>query len=316
MKRYGWKQSICQGLCCVIAGLCMALGASISGQAAYETGHTNYRASMGTVAESEKALQITMLNVEKADAILLQYQGHAMLIDTGLEETQDRLLKLLRDKNVTVLDAVLLSHPHTDHMGGLKAVLDEVPVRQVYDNGQMSKNTYYENYRQQVALRNIPRRVLRKGDDISWGNDINIHVLSPAKLFTAKDLPNASATGICNNNSIVCRVTYGTFSMLFTGDAQKTAERQLLKEPAGLSANVLKIGHHGSKTSTLPEFVEAVHPDCAVISCSRYRPVPESKQYALSTLEARHIPVYQTSQQGTITIRSDGTTYEIQTEHS
>ena len=305
---------IYQKACGCLLGLCMTLGV-MTGLAQDDTATHSSRAVLGTVADADAALQITMLNVEKADAILLQYQGHAMLIDTGLAETQDRVLQALQDRKITALDAVLISHPHTDHLGGFQAVCEALPIRQVYDNGQVSKKDFYSQYRQQVTARHIPRRVLRKGDVISLGTDVQIHVLAPQTLFTAQTLPRASLTGIFNNNSLVCRVTYGDFSMLCMGDAQKDEERQLLQTPAELSANVLKVGHHGSKTSTLPEFVKAVHPDCAVISCSPYRPVPESKQYALETLQNQGVAIYQTAQHGTITIRSDGKRYDIQTAY-
>lgn len=313
MNVFRWRH-ICQKVGCCLLGLCMAVG-MMTGLAQDETARGQTRAVLGTVTEPEKALQITVLNVEKADAILLQYQGHAMLIDTGLAETQDRVLQALQKRQVTALDAVLISHPHTDHLGGFQAVCDAVPIGQVYDNGQVSKKEFYTQYRQQVTARHIPRRVLRKGDVISLGTDVQIHVLAPETMFTAKTLPRASLTGIFNNNSLVCRVTYHNFSMLFMGDAQKDEERQLLQTPAVLSANVLKVGHHGSKTSTLPEFVKAVHPDCAVISCSRYRPVPESKQYVLETLQKQGTAIYQTAQHGTITIRSDGKHYDIQAKY-
>lgn len=302
-------------ICRCILSLCIIL-AVIAAGVINAAAKMHPRAVMGTVNESSKMLRITMLNVEKADAILLQYQDHVMLIDTGLEETQERLLKALQERHVTALDAVLLSHPHTDHMGGFKALCQNIPIKQVYDNGQISKKDFYTNYRQQIAVKHIPRRILRKGDRISLGNDVQIHVLSPETMFTVKTLPKASLNGIFNNNSIICRVTYGDFSMLFTGDAQKDAERQLLKTSSDdLSANVLKVGHHGSKTSTLPEFVQAVYSECAVISCSPYRPVPESKQYALATLKRQGTTIYQTAQHGTITIRSDGKKYDIHTAY-
>ena len=313
MNVFRWHP-ICQKVCCCLLGLCMAVG-MMTGLAQDEAAKGQSRAVLGTVAEPEKALQITMMNVEKADAILLQYQGHAMLIDTGLAETQDRLLQALQERQVTALDAVLLSHPHPDHMGGMQALFAAIPIHHVYDNGQGNKQAYYTHYISQVEARHIPRQIVKRGDRISLGTDVHIDVLAPSKIFTKDNLPNASSTGITNNNSIICRVTYGDFSMLFTGDAQKAEERQALKEKVPLSANVLKVGHHGSKTSTLPEFVKAVHPDCAVISCSRYRPVPESKQYALETLQKQGAAIYQTAQHGMITIRSDGKHYDIQTKY-
>ncbi len=313
MNLHRWKRMVYKGVCWCTAGFILAWGTT-TGLAHDAAKELPPRAVMGVVAAPEKALQITVIDVGKADATLLQYQGHAMLIDTGLAETQDRLLQVLREKNIASLDAVLLSHPHPDHMGGLQALFDTIPIQQVYDNGQKNKQAYYKNYIAQVEARHIPRRIVKLGDQILLGTDIRIDVLAPSKIFTKDNLPNASSTGITNNNSIICRVAYGDFSMLFTGDAQKSAERQALKKKIPLSANVLKVGHHGSKTSSLPEFVQAVHPDCATISCSRYRPAPESKQYALDTLKAQHVTVYQTYADGSITIRSDGKTYEIQTE--
>ena len=312
MKVKSWKRRIYRGLCWCAAVLFLA-GGTVTGLAHEKMQAMPQRAVMGVVAAPEKALQITVIDVGKADATLLQYQGHAMLIDTGLAETQDRLLQVLQEKHVASLDAVLLSHPHPDHMGGLQALFDTIPIQQVYDNGQKIKQAYYKNYIAQVEARHIPRRIVKLGDKISLGTDVHIDVLAPSKIFTKDNLPNASSTGITNNNSIICRVAYGDFSMLFTGDAQKSAERQALKKKVPLSANVLKVGHHGSKTSSLPEFVQAVHPDCATISCSRYRPAPESKQYALNTLQNQHVTVYQTYTDGNITICSDGKTYEIHT---
>ena len=116
-----------------------------------------------------------------------------------------------------------------------------------------------------------------------------------------------------NDNSIVCKMTYGKFSMLFTGDAQKEVEQQLLKED--IKADILKVGHHGSKTSSSDAFVKAVAPKAATISCGVNNSYKFPHEPTLKTLQKYNVEVYRTDRNGTITITTDGSSYSIEKEH-
>lgn len=275
------------------------------------------RASAAAVTDSDKALHVSMLNVGQADATLIQYKGKNMLIDTGDVDSRDALVKQLKDKKVKTLDVVLITHPHGDHLGGMAALFKAFPIKQIYDNGQAANTAMYKNYLKNIKAKNIAYKALKKGDTITLGDDVKFAVLSPGKPFTKENTQGVSESGLTNDNSIVCKMTYGTFSIMFTGDAQKEVEEQLLKNYKGaeLQANVLKVGHHGSKTSSSPAFVAAVKPTDATISCGVNNQYKFPHKPTLDTLKKYHVNVYRTDKDGIISIISDGSSYEIKKEH-
>ena len=275
------------------------------------------RASAATVTDSDKALHVSMLNVGQADATLIQYKGKNMLIDTGDVDSRDALVKQLKDKKVKTLDVVLITHPHGDHLGGMAALFKAFPIKQIYDNGQAANTVMYKNYLKNIKAKNIAYKALKKGDTITLSDDVKFAVLSPGKPFTKENTQGVSESGLTNDNSIVCKMTYGTFSIMFTGDAQKEVEEQLLKNYKGaeLQANVLKVGHHGSKTSSSPAFVAAVKPTDATISCGVNNQYKFPHKPTLDTLKKYHVNVYRTDKDGIISIISDGSSYEIKKEH-
>lgn len=301
-----------------LAALCLALMVLLGGCGTSTTqGSGTQRASAATVTDSDKALHVSMLNVGQADATLIQYKGKNMLIDTGDVDSRDALVKQLKDKKVKTLDVVLITHPHGDHLGGMAALFKAFQIKQIYDNGQAANTAMYKNYLKNIKTKNIVYKALKKGDTITLGDDVKFAVLSPGKPFTKENTQGVSESGLTNDNSIVCKMTYGTFSIMFTGDAQKEVEEQLLKNYKGaeLQANVLKVGHHGSKTSSSPAFVAAVKPADATISCGVNNQYKFPHKPTLDTLKKYHVNVYRTDKDGIISIISDGSSYEIKKEH-
>ena len=301
-----------------LAALCLALMVLLGGCGTSTTqGSGTQRASAATVTDSDKALHVSMLNVGQADATLIQYKGKNMLIDTGDVDSRDALVKQLKDKKVKTLDVVLITHPHGDHLGGMAALFKAFQIKQIYDNGQAANTAMYKNYLKNIKTKNIAYKALKKGDTITLGDDVKFAVLSPGKPFTKENTQGVSESGLTNDNSIVCKMTYGTFSIMFTGDAQKEVEEQLLKNYKGaeLQANVLKVGHHGSKTSSSPAFVAAVKPADATISCGVNNQYKFTHKPTLDTLKKYHVNVYRTDKDGIISIISDGSSYEIKKEH-
>lgn len=272
--------------------------------------------SVSSVAASDKNLEVNMLNVGQADATLIQYKGKNMLIDTGDVDSRDELVKDLKAKNVKTLDVVLITHPHGDHMGGMAALFKAFPIKQIYDNGQSANTAMYRNYLKNIKEKQIPYKALKKGDTITLGDDVKFAVLSPGTPFTKENTPGVSASGLTNDNSIVCKMTYGDFSIMFTGDAQREVEEQLLKDYKGdaLRADVLKVGHHGSKTSSSPAFVKAVAPKMATISCGVNNQYKFPHKPTLDTLQKNNVEIYRTDKNGSITITSDGKSYNAAKE--
>ena len=152
------------------------------------------------------------------------------------------MVKQLKERKVKDLDIVVITHPHGDHMGGMAELFKDFKIKQIYDNGQSANTAMYRNYLKNIKAKNIAYKVLKKGDTFTLGDDVKFTVLSPAKPFTKENTQGVSESGLTNNNSIVCKMTYGQFSMMFTGDAQKEAEDQILKayKPADLKSDVLK----------------------------------------------------------------------------
>ena len=262
-------------------------------------------------------LTISVLNVGQADATLIQYKGKNMLIDTGDVDSRETLVKQLKSHKVQTLDVVVITHPHGDHMGGMAALFQAFPIKKIYDNGQSANTAMYRNYLKNIKAKGIPYATLKKGDTVSLGGDVKFDVLSPGTPFTKENTQGVSQSGLTNDNSIVCRLVYGKFSMLFTGDAQKEVEDQLLQDypAAKLKADILKVGHHGSKTSSSDAFIKAVAPQAATISCGVNNQYKFPHEPTLKTLKKYNVDVYRTDRDGSITITSDGTSYHIAKEH-
>lgn len=261
--------------------------------------------------ENAAQLQVHFLDVGQADAALLQYKGKFMLIDTGDVDGRPALVKLLKKKGVEELDAVLLSHPHGDHMGGMTALFQQFPIRQIYDNGQVSRTAMYKNYMKNTVDLNIPYRALRQGDTIVFADDIACHILWPAASGPSADgLSESSRT---NNRSLVCKIVFGRFSVLFAGDAQREAEEGMLRtvRQSMLQAAVLKVGHHGSRTSSAPAFIQAVAPEVAVVSCGAGNSYGFPHAEVMDFLRRQQVQVYRTDRNGTVSVVSDGSRYAV-----
>lgn len=315
MKYIGTKAFYCLTAICL--SLMLLLGGCGSNATQGNNSGNTQRAAAAAVKDDANALHVSVLNVGQADATLIQYKGKNMLIDTGDVDSRDALVKQLKEKHVKTLDVVLITHPHGDHLGGMAALFKAFPIKQIYDNGQAANTAMYKNYLKNIKTKNIAYKSLKKGDTITLGDDVKFAVLSPGKPFTKDNTQGVSESGLTNDNSLVCKMTYGTFSMMFTGDAQKEVEEQLLKNYKGdqLQANILKVGHHGSKTSSSPAFVAAVKPSDATISCGVNNQYKFPHKPTLDTLKKYHVNVYRTDTDGMISIVSDGSSYEMKKEH-
>jgi competence protein ComEC len=258
-------------------------------------------------------LHVSMLDVGQADATLIQYKGKTMLIDTGDPDHRDTLVKDLKDRNIKEIDTIIITHPHGDHLGGMAALFKTFTIHQIYDNGQASNTAMYRNYLKNIKAKHIQYQVLKKGDVITLGDDISFTVLAPSEpYFPGGTDKNMAKNSVTNNNSIVCKMQYKDFSILFSGDAEHEAEQRIIKDYKGqLHADVLKVGHHGSKTASSLAYVQVIAPEAATISCAAGNEYKFPHKQPLDNLAKVSAKVYRTDQDGTISIVSDGKTYSI-----
>ena len=204
--------------------------------------------------DSSDKLSVHFIDVGQADCALLSTKGHYMVIDGGNNGDADTILSYLEGQGVEKLDAVVGTHPHEDHIGSLDAIINHFDVDAVYMPKIMHTSKTFEDVLDAVANKGLKIKSPSPGDTIDF-NGLEIEVLGPQREY--KDF---------NNNSIVLKVNAGETAFLFTGDAEETAEKDILQAGYDLQADVLKVGHHGSSTSSSQAFLQAVKPKYAVIS--------------------------------------------------
>lgn len=267
-------------------------------------------------------LKVTMLNVGQGDAILIQTSEQNVLIDTSDFDERDKLKRELYKAGAYRLDKIILTHPHADHIGNCAFLIKNgvFKVKSVYDNGVISTSKFYQNYIAECKRLKVPHKSLAAGDVLDLGEGAKFTVIYPPREMVDA-LNTYTLRGDSNNEGIVGRLTYGNFSMLFTGDAEAIVENDLLLqiEPC----TVLKAPHHGSSTSSTLNFVKAVNPEYVFISAGKPTTIRGGNTYghphtqALQNyLKAGVDPkkILWTYPQGTITLLTDGITTTVTTE--
>lgn len=257
-------------------------------------------------------LVIRCLDIGQGDATLIEWQGKWTLIDTGDVEHRAALTQYLDRYGVKEVENLIITHPDGDHLGGAYAVLQHVPVRYVFDDGLTKTNAIYRTYLKTLDKKGLRPYVLTQGMQVDLGAGVYFDVLGPTENVTYK-----KGKPDYNNHSIVMKLVANQFTMLFTGDAEKRQEHELLQAYGKkLAATVLKVGHHGSKTGTTESFLAAVRPQVATISSGRGNPYGLPHAPVLERLQKRGIRIYRTDRNGTIIVRTDGSTYTVEGEYN
>lgn len=263
-------------------------------------------------------LRISVLDVGQADAILLQDGKRNIMVDVG-NDVKDKvgnsggkqaLIKALDKAGVNRIKTVFVTHHHRDHMGNIMYVRGKYGVSNIYDSGYVNNG-----YKASVALNSDLRagryngQALKAGDKITIDKNYYIEVLAPGDFLSKKDLKNM------NNTSLVLMLHYGSFKMLLTGDAEAPVEDALQqKYGTALQADVLKVGHHGSKTSSYWPFVSKVKPKYALISCGDFSIYKHPNKNVVGSLTHLGAKVLTTHDHGTLTVITDGKSFDVLTE--
>lgn len=253
-------------------------------------------------ADADGVLSLTMIDVGQGDALLLQSpSGKTMLIDAGDTDSFAAVRRVLSAYGIETLDVVVATHPHMDHIGAMADVLRHYPVGTFYLTDDTTSTEQYN--RMLNALQKNGCSVVRAvaGMAVAWDDDVTVTVLNPFDGWEYAD---------ANNGSIVLRVEYGTVAYLLTGDSEAETEALLIAayDPEVLRADVLKLGHHGSNSSSCGIFLDAVQPRIALASVGKNNAYGHPHAEVLDRLSARNITLYRTDRNGIITVFTDGTT--------
>ena len=250
------------------------------------------------IQDGEK-LQIWFLDVGQADSILIQNGDANMLIDAGNNEDGKKLVSYFQSLGIETFQYVIGTHAHEDHIGGMDDIIDNFDIDTFYMPDAITTTATFESVLDSLEAKNIAFQTPSIDSIFKLGN-ATIDV-----LYVGTDNSDL------NNTSIVLKLTYGNTSILFMGDAEKEVETIIEKKD--ISADVLKVGHHGSNTSSSKTFLEKVNPSYAIISVGTGNSYGHPSNTTIQNLENQNIQIYRTDENGTIIMTSDGTDITFQT---
>lgn len=240
-------------------------------------------------------LEVHYIDVGQGDCTLITCEGHAMLIDCGTEDKGTLIQNYLNNQGIYTLDFLVLTHNDADHIGGAPVIITKYDIATVYMSYRESTTRTYEKVEDALQYRSYQKITPKAGDKAMLGS-AEITILAPIR-DDYEDI---------NDTSIVLMLQYGNNRFIFTGDAEETAEGDMLNSGSSLQADVYKVGHHGSSTSSSPSFVDSINPSYAVISCGQDNEYGHPSAGTLNTLRQKGVQVFRTDEQGSIIASSDG----------
>lgn len=251
-------------------------------------------------------LTVHLLDVGNADCVLVQNGEHAMLIDAGEQKSGGEIVDYLKRQGIEKLDYLIATHPHADHIGGMAEVVREVEVGVLLTtrlpDSEVPTTAVYERLLLALDERQVPLREIEGTEEFALG-DALLAVWAPAGSYD--DL---------NSYSLISRVSFGSKRFLFMGDAEADEEAELLGSGFAVGANVLKVGHHGSKTSTSDSFLQQVNPSVALIPSGRDNSYGHPSEETLEKLARAGVEVYRSDLCGDIVVTTDGASLSVTTE--
>lgn len=285
------KWLIAAALCLLLAAVAAAIFFAASDRSAPDDIPTDAQAQIA----------VHFVDVGQGDCAIVETPDGNILIDAGTKQSEAAIRRCIDDLGITSFAYAIFTHPHADHIGSAAALVEAYPIDSVVMPNAVSTSKTFEKL--VAAIEEKDCRVIegKAGKRLTLGA-LTVDLLAPCKAYD--DL---------NNMSVVALLTYGDGTFLFTGDAETLSETDMLENGVP-SCDVLKVGHHGSSTSSSEAFIEAVLPQIAVISVGDGNSYGHPHASTLDRLEAHDVQIYRTDLCGTITITCDGTKFEIETE--
>ncbi|AHF07063.1 ComEC/Rec2 family competence protein [Desulfitobacterium metallireducens] len=245
----------------------------------------------------EEKLRVSYIDVGQGDSILIQIpNGKNVLIDAGENDQGDKVVSYIRSQGVKRLDLTIWTHPHSDHIGGADAVTKAFDIGQIVMPKQTSSTQSFRSLLTAISQKGLKITEAKAGLKLDLGSEVKAEMLAP----------NSTQYEEVNDYSAVLRLTYGQTAFLFTGDAQSESEQEMMNAGYDLRADVLKVGHHGSRTSTSAAFLARVQPEYAVISVGNDNDYGHPTVNTLTRLQKAGVSLYRTDESGTVVAESDG----------
>ncbi len=248
-------------------------------------------------------LTVHFIDVGQGDSILLEYNGKTMLVDAGERDKGKVVTAYLQDQGISGIDYVVATHPHSDHIGGMNEVLNSFQVKHFVDSGFPHTSKTYENMLTTIDEKDIPFEVAEEGKEIEFDPAVDVEILNPGQEYS-DDL---------NENSIVLKVSYGETSFLLMGDAGLETEEKLMGGGYDLDSDILKAGHHASRSGSGEAFISSVSPGISIIEVGAGNDYGHPHEEVLERLQ-KASRVYRTDLDGTIAVTTDGSTCTVITQ--
>ena len=246
-------------------------------------------------------LYVYYLDVGQAEATLLKGPGFTILIDAG-DSGRNDVVEHLEKWHVETIDLFIVTHPHADHIGQGRAVLETFEVAEVWLSGYEHATWLFEDFLDALLESEARYHEPRRGEHFNFG-ELNLEVLNPSTITTN-----------LHGSNVVVRATYGDVTFLFTGDAERRTERDMLADNLVFEAEILSLGHHGSRTSSSMDFLLAVRPEVAIFSAGQPNSFGHPHEEVINRLAIVEVPMYGTDRNGTIIVWTDGTDYSVYSE--
>lgn len=266
---------------------------------------SNKDADLVKATKTSSVLSVHFIDVGQGDSILIQSGDHDMLVDAGENDQGDTVVTYLHSQGIEKLDYVIGTHPHSDHIGGLDDVINNFSIDKVILPPVENTTKTYEDVLDAISSQGLKVTEPVAGDTYKLGY-ASFQIIAP----------NGNYGDDLNNWSVGIKLTNGDNSFVMCGDAESQAEADICASGINLSADVLKLGHHGSKTSTSGAFLNKVNPEYAVISCGMGNSYGHPHKETLNKLHSKGVKILRTDEQGTVIATSDGTDITWSTQPS
>lgn len=302
------KKKLFKGVFLLIAAAIVALAGRYAPELMRQA-QQEFGLAPASVTTAQGELAVHFIDVGQADCILIQAPEQNVLIDAGDRGVGEEIEAYLRAQNVSRIDLLIATHPHADHIGSMDYIVSHFDIGKILfgevPDDILPTSKTYENLLDAISDKGMRITKANPGDEYTLGGGAKLTVLAPLKAYD--DL---------NNTSVVTRLDFAQTSYIFTGDAETESEKDILKKypHAQLQADVLKLGHHGSSTSSSRGFLEAVSPQIAIASCGTDNSYGHPHKETLQKLSKMGITLYRTDMDGTIVIASDGDNLSVSLE--